>query len=131
MFSRIILDGNLHISSQPFSTLHPEHAKPGLHIRLSLATERSCQTQPQHFPRLRWRDDTIIPQTSRRKGRLGFTVNAFFQSRISGSSDSLHNGRELLRAHNADLGIGPHEEKTRRVGTATKAILVRKEPEIA
>ena len=40
--------------------LHPENAKLGTGL-LGAAAQRCLQTQPKHMPRLRRRDDTIIP----------------------------------------------------------------------
>ncbi|KAH6605589.1 hypothetical protein Trco_004742 [Trichoderma cornu-damae] len=43
--------------------------------------------------------------------------------RVDGLADRLHDGGQLLAAHDADAGVGPHPEEARAVGAAAHAVV--------
>ncbi len=98
----------------PPKHLHPKQPEFALLPPNSTACRRhrSSQAQSQHPPRMCWRHDTIIPQPSRREHRVAFPFDTALQFWIHGFAYGFHYGRELLRAHDADFGVGPHPEET-------------------
>lgn len=108
----------LHIKKEEEKKLHPKNTKLGL-LLFHTSTHCSRQPQPQNPSRMRRRNHAVVPQARRRESRLRFTVNACFEFRIRGAADGFHDCGELLGAHYADFGVGPHEHQSGGVGAAT------------
>jgi len=99
-------------------SLHPKHPEPRLFI-LQAPSHSYLQPHCQHPPRMRRRNNAIIPKPRRRIDRLAFAFDPSLQLRIHGLADRLHDRAQLLRAHDADLGLWPHPEEARGVGAST------------
>ena len=98
--------------------LHPKHPKL-CRRRLIPPAHRRTQPLSQNLPRMLWRNDTVVPQSSGGKRGIAFPFDARFQLRVYGFSHRFHDGAELFGAHDADFGVGPHPEEAWGICAAT------------
>lgn len=109
--------------NSPFLHLsHPENPPPRPHrlFRAGLPPQGSAQPLRQNAPGVRGRNHAIVPHAGRGKKGVALALDARFQVRVGerGLADRFHDGRELLGAHDADFGVGPHPEEAWRVGAS-------------
>lgn len=111
-------------ASTPFRdySLHPENTKLRLPI-LDSSSHSSIQSLRQHRPRMRRRDDPIVPQSSRRIHSVTLLFDPCLELRINRLTHRLHNRTQLLRAHNPNLRLWPHPEEPRGVSSSTHTII--------
>jgi len=92
----------------PLHTEYPPRAL-SLHAMVLPAT-RHLQAHTQYSPRVRRRNDAIVPQSGRPKRRFAFVLDPGLERWIRLFANGLHDRRELLRTHDGRLRVGPCEE---------------------
>lgn len=93
----------------------------------------SGQPLTQDAPRMSRGNNAVVPQPGRGEDGMTFLLDASAElihrcgrrgGGRRGGFDGLHDGGELVGAHDADFGVGPHPEKSGGVGAATVVFLV-------
>jgi hypothetical protein len=101
--------------------LHSKNT-PLLLLPLNTTRHGSLQPQGQNPPSVRRRNNTIIPQSGRRKRRLAFPFNAIPQLRIDLLAHGCHDRSQLFRAHDACFCCWPGPEEAWGVCAATASV---------
>lgn len=98
---------------------HPKNAPPGL---FPPRQRRGVEAVGQHAPRVRGRNDAVVPQAGGGEDGLALALDAGLELGVRGFADGFHDGAELVGAHDADLGVGPHPQEAWGVGAATDEV---------
>lgn len=106
----------------PSARLHSENAKLCADL-LGPSAQCSLQAHAEHVPGLRGRDDAVVPQPGGREGGVTLALDAVAQFRVDRLAHGLHDGRELVGAHDADLRVGPHPQEPGAVGAPAHAVV--------